>query len=124
MSIRVMLMNRSRLMTAVLVIAAAWMGSLSLAVIVRADDPSKSGTRDKPKPPPQTAVKEASPVTSIASSDGQELPKPPIDEAHPLYLPLQGARSTEGGEGLRGQLRQTRIARSSTAIDDDEAEAP
>ena len=91
MSIRVMLMNRSRLMTAVLVIAAAWMGSLSLAVIVRADDPSKSGTQDKPKPPPQTAVKEASPVTSIASSDGQELPKPPIDEAHPLYLPLQEA---------------------------------
>lgn len=83
-------MNRSRWMTAVLVIAAAGMGSLSLAVIVRAEDPPKSNSQDKPKPP-QTAVKEASPVTSVASSDGQELPKPPIDEAHPLYLPLQEA---------------------------------
>ncbi len=91
MSIRVMLMNRSGWMTAVLVIAAAWMGSLSLAVIVCADDPSQSGSQDKPKPPPQTAVKEASPITSVTSSDGQELPKPPIDEAHPLYLPLQEA---------------------------------
>jgi Protein of unknown function (DUF1571) len=58
---------------------------------MRAADPIKGDSREKSKTPPQTAVKEASPVTSVASSDGSELPKPPIDEAHPLYLPLQEA---------------------------------
>ncbi len=66
---------------------------LALTVVVLAADPPQTDPGDKVKSPPQTAVKEASPVTSVASTDSaaSELPKPPIDEAHPLYLPLQEA---------------------------------
>ncbi|MEK6258284.1 MAG: DUF1571 domain-containing protein [Planctomycetota bacterium] len=73
----------------------------SLAVVLTAAacaaDPVKTEAVVKDKTPPQTAVKEASPVTaatpatSATTTDPDAIPKPPIDEAHPLYLPLQEA---------------------------------
>ena len=73
----------------------------SLVVVLTAAacaaDPVKSEAGAKDKTPPQTAVKEASPATSATpttnstTTDPDALPKPPIDEAHPLYLPLQEA---------------------------------
>ena len=55
----------------------------------------EAGAKDKA--PPQTAVKEASPaitatpVTNATTAERDALPKPPIDDAHPLYEPLQVA---------------------------------
>lgn len=68
--------------------------SLAVALAACAADPMKSDIGARDKASPQTAVKEASPatpVTSATTSDQETLPKPPIDDAHPLYLPLQEA---------------------------------
>ena len=64
---------------------------VSLSVWACAADPPKAESAGKGKAPPQTAVKEATPATTVTTSDQDALPKPPIDEAHPLYLPLQEA---------------------------------
>lgn len=56
-----------------------------------AGDPGQTAAGAKDKVPPQTAVKEAAPANGAVTSDQDSLPKPPIDEAHPLYLPLQEA---------------------------------
>ena len=64
---------------------------VSLSVWAFAADPPKAESAGKGKAPPQTAVKEAAPATTVTTSDQDALPKPPIDEAHPLYLPLQEA---------------------------------
>jgi uncharacterized protein DUF1571 len=73
----------------------------SLAVVLTtaacAADPVKTDAVAKDKTPPQTAVKEPTPATSARPATGatvadpEAIPKPPIDEAHPLYLPLQEA---------------------------------
>ena len=68
--------------------------SLAVALAACAADPVKSDSGTKDNASPQTAVKAASPVTPVTSATtlAQEaLPKPPIDDAHPLYLPLQEA---------------------------------
>ena len=93
MSIQKLFSHGTRARSAVVVIICACLSSLALSVVVLAADPPKSDPSEKAKSPPQTAVKEASPVTSVVSTDSaaSELPKPPIDEAHPLYLPLQEA---------------------------------
>ena len=71
--------------------------AVALTMAACAADPVKSDAEAKDKTPPQTAVKEASPATSatpasnVTTADQESLPKPPIDEAHPLYLPLQEA---------------------------------
>ena len=71
--------------------------AVALTAAACAADPVKGEAGAKDKTPPQTAVKEASPATSATpasnatTSDPDALPKPPIDEAHPLYLPLQEA---------------------------------
>ena len=71
--------------------------AVALTAAACAADPVKADAVVKDQTPPQTAVKEASPavtatpVANAAASDEDALPKPPIDEAHPLYLPLQEA---------------------------------
>lgn len=71
--------------------------AIALTAAACAADPVKSDQEGRGKSPPKTAVKEASPVTAATpvadstASNADESPKPPIDEAHPLYLPLQEA---------------------------------
>lgn len=77
---------------AVIVSVQRYLGIAMFAAVLAAgyvaaraqENPRTSGT---PNAVPQTARAEA-PVTGVNS---QDLPKPPIDEAHPLYLPLQEA---------------------------------
>jgi hypothetical protein len=72
-------------------VVAATVLTVALSAWACAADPPKSDPADKGKTPPQTAIKEANPASNVATSDQGTLPKPPIDEAHPLYLPLQEA---------------------------------
>lgn len=64
---------------------------------VSAADPAKRTPAGQKSGAPQTAIKEAAPLNAAVPSDGdpnnakEDLPKPPIDDAHPLYLPLQEA---------------------------------
>lgn len=71
--------------------------AVALTAVACAADPVPSAAGAKDKVPLQTAVKEApavtsaTPVTIATPAEPAALPKPPIDDAHPLYLPLQEA---------------------------------
>ncbi len=65
--------------------------ALSAATLACAADPPKAIPADKEKNAPLTAVKEGVRPSEVTSSEQSTFPKPPIDEAHPLYLPLQEA---------------------------------
>ena len=97
MSVRLSFLKSARVPSAESVRVVSGTMVLALSVWACAADPPKSDPTDKGKTPPQTAVKEASPatsatpVTSATTADQEAFPKPPIDEAHPLYLLLQEA---------------------------------
>ena len=91
MPVRLSFLKSSHRSSASFVVVVGGMLLVALSVWACAADPPQTDPADKGKTPPQTAVKEASPVTSPTTSDQDALPKPPIDEAHPLYLPLQEA---------------------------------
>jgi len=99
MSVRLSFLKSARTPSASFFVAAL---ALTLSVWACAADPPKSDPTDKGKTPPQTAVKEATPASSATASDQDALPKPPIDEAHPLYLPLQEAyKAREAVKGVK-----------------------
>ena len=91
MPVRLSILKSSRRSSASLVVVVGGLLLVALSVWACAADPPKSDPTEKGKTPPQTAVKEATPASGATTSDQDALPKPPIDEAHPLYLPLQEA---------------------------------
>ncbi len=105
MFVRSWLMRDRRISGDLCAVVAVCSLAVVLTVAACAAEP-KSDAGAKDKAPPQTAVKEASPATaatpatSANTSDPDALPKPPIDEAHPLYLPLQEAYKAR--EALKG----------------------